>query len=129
MDFRANSAVRGNCTDAMREASWVVEGYIHNRVPTLSCTKGQVPLYYTVYAQRTNCECINSQAKELRIEQSEVRNKRSVAILNTLTYLSINVCALSRAKSINRGLLQVRYLHPSIELHRSFRHSVAWSVD
>jgi hypothetical protein len=65
------------------------------------------PLYKAVYTQRTCCERINSQAKELGIERPKVRNGRSVANLNTLTYLVINVRALQRVKSINRGLLQM----------------------
>lgn len=65
------------------------------------------PLYKAVYTQRTCCERINSQAKELGIERPKVRNARSVANLNTLTYLVINVRALQRVKSINTGLLQM----------------------
>ena len=65
------------------------------------------PLYKAIYTQRTCCERINSQAKELGIERPKVRNGRSVANLNTLTYLVINVRALQRAQSINRGLLQM----------------------
>ena len=65
------------------------------------------PLYQAIYRQRTSCERINSQAKELGIERPRVRNRRSVERLNTLTYLIINVRALQRAKSINRGLLQM----------------------
>ena len=63
------------------------------------------PLYHAVYTQRTCCERINSQAKELGIEHPKVHNGRSVANLNTLIYLVINVRALQRAKSINDGLL------------------------
>lgn len=65
------------------------------------------PLYKAIYNQRTSCERINSQAKELGIERPKVRNRRSVANLNTLIYLIINVRALDRAKSINKGLLQM----------------------
>lgn len=65
------------------------------------------PLYKAIYTQRTSCERINSQAKELGIERPKVHNHRSVANLNTLTYLIINVRALDRVKSINRGLLQM----------------------
>ncbi len=65
------------------------------------------PLYKALYAQRTCCERINSQAKELGIERPKVRNRRSVANLNTLIYLIINVQALERAKSINKGILQM----------------------
>ena len=65
------------------------------------------PLYKAIYTQRTSCERINSQAKELGIERPKVRNRRSVENLNTLTYLSINAHALQRAKSINTGLLHM----------------------
>src|SRR5262249_16787373 len=47
------------------------------------------PLYKAIYMQRTSCERINSQAKELGIEHPKVRNRRSVANLNTLIYLVI----------------------------------------
>lgn len=63
------------------------------------------PLYKTIYRQRTCAERINSQAKELGIERPKVRNIHSVRNLNTLTYLVINVRALQRANSINKGLL------------------------
>jgi hypothetical protein len=63
------------------------------------------PLYHAVYDQRTTCERINSQSQALGIERPRVRNARSVANLNTLTYLIIHVRALQRAKSINEGLL------------------------
>lgn len=65
------------------------------------------PLYHAVYTQRTSCERINSQAKALGIEHPKVRNRRSVANLNTLIYLVINVRALQRARSINAGLLHI----------------------
>jgi len=67
----------------------------------------QSPLYQAVYNQRTSCERINSQAQALGIERPKVRNGRSVAHLNTLIYLVINVRVLQKAKSINRGLLQM----------------------
>jgi hypothetical protein len=60
--------------------------------------------YKNIYKQRTSCERINSQAKELGIERPKVRNQRSIANLNTLIYLIINVRALQRAKSINEGV-------------------------
>jgi Transposase DDE domain len=63
------------------------------------------PLYRAVYNQRTSAERINSQAKELGIERPKVRNHRSVERLNTLTYIIVNVRALQKARSINRGLL------------------------
>ena len=65
------------------------------------------PLYHAIYTQRTSAERINSQAKELGIERPKVRNGRSVANLNTLTYLIIHVRVLKDAKSINRRLLQI----------------------
>ncbi len=65
------------------------------------------PLYHVIYTQRTCCERINSQAQALGIERPKVRNGRSVANLNTLIYLVINGRALQRAKSINKGLLQM----------------------
>ncbi len=65
------------------------------------------PLYQVVYNQRTACERINSQAQALGIERPKVRNGRSVANLNTLTYLILNVHTLQKAHSINTGLLQM----------------------
>ncbi len=65
------------------------------------------PLYKIIYNQRTACERINSQAQALGIERPKVRNIHSVRNLNTLTYLVINVRALAKAKSINKGLLQM----------------------
>lgn len=66
------------------------------------------PLYHAIYMQRTVCERINSQAKELGIEYPKVHNGRSVANLNTLIYLVVNVRALERVKLINKKLLSVR---------------------
>ncbi|HEY1354302.1 MAG TPA: transposase [Ktedonobacteraceae bacterium] len=63
------------------------------------------PLSKSIYPQRTSCERINSQAKELGIERPRVRNGRSVANLNTLISVVLNVRALQRAQSINAGLL------------------------
>jgi hypothetical protein len=65
------------------------------------------PIYKAIYSQRTCCERINSQAKELGIERPKVRNQHSVHHLNTLIYLIINVRTLNRAKSINKGILQM----------------------
>ncbi len=65
------------------------------------------PLYQALYTQRTCCERINSQAKELGIERPKVRNSHSVCNLNTLIYLIMNGRALQRAKSTNKGLLQI----------------------
>lgn len=63
------------------------------------------PLYQAIYTQRTSCERINSQAKALGIERPKLRNGRSIAHLNTLIYILINMKALARAKSMNKGLL------------------------
>ena len=65
------------------------------------------PLYHVIYTQRTACERINSQTQALGIERPKVRNGRSVANLNTLIYLVRNARVLAKAKSINRGLLQI----------------------
>src|SRR5579884_1912395 len=61
------------------------------------------PLYHAISSRRTVCERLNSQAKELGIEHPKVRHSRSVANVNTLMYLVVNVRALQRAKSINAG--------------------------
>ena len=66
------------------------------------------PLYKAIYRQRTCAERINSQAKNFGIERPKVRNIRSVANLNTLIYLIVNVHILQKAVSINRRLLQIR---------------------
>ena len=63
------------------------------------------PLYQAVYTQRTCCERINSQAKDLGIERPKARNIRSVRRLNTLIYITINAKALQRARTLNASLL------------------------
>jgi hypothetical protein len=65
------------------------------------------PLFQALYTQRTGCERINARAKELGIERPKVRNGRSVANLNTLIYVIVNVRVLEKAKSINKRLLQL----------------------
>jgi hypothetical protein len=57
--------------------------------------------YHAIYRQRTSAERINSQATALGIERPKVRNARSVARLNTLTYILINARALRRARDLN----------------------------
>jgi hypothetical protein len=64
-------------------------------------------LYHVIYNQCISCERINSQAQALGIEHLKVHNGRSVANLNTLTYVIINVRVLAKAKSINHRLLQM----------------------
>lgn len=51
-----------------------------------------------LFDQRTAVERINSQAKELGIERPKLRNHRSIANLNTLIYVVINLNALARFK-------------------------------
>lgn len=63
------------------------------------------PQYKVIYRQRTSAERINSQAKAQHIERPHVRNRRSVANLNTLTYIVINANALKRVRKTNRELL------------------------
>ena len=64
------------------------------------------PLYHVIYNQRTSCERINSQAKDLGIERPKACNIRSIRTLNTLIYLTINIKALQRARQINASLLR-----------------------
>ena len=52
-------------------------------------------------------EINNSQAKYEGIERPHVRRIRAVRNINTLTYIVINVRALQRARSINKGILQM----------------------
>jgi hypothetical protein len=63
--------------------------------------------FRSLYNQRTGCERINARAKELGIERPRVRNGRSVANLNTLIYVIVNVRVLEKAKSLNARLLQM----------------------
>lgn len=60
-----------------------------------------------LYKERTGCERVNARAKALGIERPRVRNGRSVANLNTLIYVIVNVRVLQKAKSINQRLLQM----------------------
>ena len=52
--------------------------------------------YLRVYAQRTAVERIFSQAKALGIERPKLRNYFSIANLNTMTYLLINLRAMQQ---------------------------------
>lgn len=65
------------------------------------------PLFHVLYNERTGCERVNARAKELGIERPRVRNRHSIANLNTLTYVIVNVRVLAKAKSINQRLLQM----------------------
>ena len=69
-------------------------------------------LYHTIYNRRTPCERINSQAQALGIERPKVRNGRSVANLNTFTYVIINMNALQKSNSIISRLLQKHLFRP-----------------
>lgn len=71
------------------------------------------PRFQSLYVQRTGCERIDARAKELGIERPRMRNGRSVANLNTLIYVIVNVRVLVKAKSINARLLQMHYLRLS----------------
>jgi len=51
------------------------------------------PLCKAIYTQRTSAGRISSQAQALGIERPKVHSGRSVANLNTLIYLVINVRA------------------------------------
>jgi hypothetical protein len=52
--------------------------------------------YKRLYAQRTATERLFSQAKALGMERPKVRNQASIANLNTLTYVAINLRTLHR---------------------------------
>lgn len=54
--------------------------------------------YKLLYKKRTSAERINSQAKAFGIERPKVRNGDSVANLNTLTYIVVNLHALQRIR-------------------------------
>lgn len=58
----------------------------------------QSQTYQEVYRQRTDTERINSQAVDLGIERPKLRNGRSIANHNTLTYVLINLHALERIR-------------------------------
>ena len=51
-----------------------------------------------IYNQRSACERINSQALELGIERPHLRNGRSIANIDTLIYVLINLRALGRIR-------------------------------
>ena len=51
-----------------------------------------------IYNQRSACERINSQALDLGIERPHLRNGHSIANINTLTYVLINLRVLGRIR-------------------------------
>ena len=57
--------------------------------------------YKQIYRQRTAAERINSQATAFGIERPKVRNAAAVRNLHTLTYIIINLHALTRARTVN----------------------------
>ena len=85
----------------VKDVNWELGGI--QRV-TLDRTSEQ---FQSLYNQRTACERINARAKELGIERPRVRNGCSVANLNTLIYVIVNVRVLQKAKSLNAQLLQM----------------------
>ncbi len=58
----------------------------------------QSDAYTRLYAQRTATERINSQAKEMGIETPKLRNQHSIARMNTLRYVLINLKGLQRLR-------------------------------
>ena len=82
---------KGGCT---RIVNTELGGYLRITLDRTS------PAFQEVYDQRTCVERINSQATALGIERPKVRNARSVAHLNTLTYIVINLRALQRVRTI-----------------------------
>lgn len=57
--------------------------------------------YHELYNQRTACERIFSQAVALGIERPKLRNQRSIANLNSLIYVLLNLRALQRVLDLN----------------------------
>ena len=55
--------------------------------------------YQAVYRQRSAIERINSQALALGIERPHLRNGDSIANLNTLIYVLINLRTLQRVRA------------------------------
>jgi len=60
--------------------------------------------YLAIYNQRTACERIFSQAVALGIERPKLRNARSIANLNTLIYVLLNLRALQRVLDLQAQL-------------------------
>jgi len=67
------------------------------------------PLYKAIYTQRTRLVSASiARPRNWGTLRPKVRNGRSVANLNTLIYLVINVRAIKRTQSINDGLLSIQ---------------------
>lgn len=60
--------------------------------------------YKLLYNQRTADERINSQAKEMGIERPKLRNQNSIARMNTLRYVLINLKGLQRVRQRKAAL-------------------------
>jgi hypothetical protein len=97
----------GACQDAacpIHHANWEKGGCI-TTLPTSPGNRIRHELDRTsddfkrIYRQRTATERINSQALELGIERPYLRNGRSIANLNTLVYVLINLRTLYRVRS------------------------------
>jgi hypothetical protein len=58
--------------------------------------------YKQLYARRTMVERINSQAEALGITRPKLRRGRAIATHNTLTYVLINLRALSRLRAAHQ---------------------------
>lgn len=61
--------------------------------------------YLAIYNQRTACERIFSQAVALGIERPKLRNQRSIANLNTLIYVLLNLRTLQRVLDMQARLV------------------------
>jgi hypothetical protein len=60
--------------------------------------------YKRLYNQRTADERVNSQAKEMGIERPRLRNQHSIARMNTLRYVLINLRGLQRVRTRKAAL-------------------------
>ena len=95
-------AATGECCPVNHE-NWNKEGCI-TTLPTSIGNRIRHQLdrhsqaYTQLYNQRTATERINSQAVELGIERPKLRNQRSIANQNTLTYVLINLRGLQRLR-------------------------------
>jgi hypothetical protein len=58
-----------------------------------------------MHAQCTFCKHISNRIKEPGIERPKFSNAHSIANLNPLISLVINMCAIEQVRSINTGLL------------------------
>ena len=93
--------IGGDRTCPIAHRRWPKGGCTH-RIPTSvgARLRHQIDrtsdIYQHIYKQRTATERINSLAKELGIERPHLRNQQSIANLNTLIYVVLNLRALRR---------------------------------